>query len=185
MPLHLDEEIQNSLWRLASALASALEAPNTNTGAEADPRWEVSAVTETEWSVSHPDLPIVRDDEGATKDDLLSLKIKQNGNEWLVVAQNNVLGTDANSYPLTLVVAKENDPPNKKWPFDDIARAASNWFVEQLQDLKSKAQGMTPDAPPGSFGQQSPQPEEPLGLGFPTASRKAQVRAKVATSLLR
>lgn len=188
MPV-LSEEIQHTLWTLADSLVKALQAPQD--GGQADMNWGVSGRSSNVWDVTHPDLPMVKDDEGWTKDTLLQLQVKElPDGKYAVVAVNKVLGTETNSFPLVFIVAKQDTPPGPKWPIAEIAKAAANWFRVQLAELKKKAEGMQPGTPPGAIGGGAPAQDAGMGgMGFPgggmmaSASRRLQIALKVARGI--
>lgn len=186
MPV-LSEEIQHTLWALADSLVKALHSPEE--GGQADMNWGVAGRSSNVWDVTHPDLPMVKDDEGWVKDTLLQLKIEElPDGKYAVVAVNKVLGTETNSFPLVFIVAKQDTPPSSKWPIASIAKAAANWFRVQKEELKKKAEGMQPGIPPGSVGGGPVSPDAGMsGMGFPGGGMMASVgrRHQIALRLAR
>lgn len=146
----VDKAIQKSLWGIADALAKALRAPSGDQ--PGDVQWRVSALASRAWKVSHPDLPLVKDEDGANKDTLLQLHIQPDPDtkQWFVIAQNKVTGPEGHTSPRALIVAKYNEPPSENWDNEEIANAAANFFKQQLKDLVQKAKAMTPEENPGT-----------------------------------
>jgi hypothetical protein len=184
MPLKLDPKIERSLWRLADALAKALRTPDA--GNPGDPQWRVEALASRAWKVTHPDLPIVKDSEGAGKDVLLQFHVQQDptSQKWFVVAQNKVVGPDTHASPQALIVAKEDEPPNERWDFESIGQAAANFFKKQKNDLVERAQAMMPPAQPGA--NEAPKQDDQGGGGGPPGGPMASYyrrRARLARRL--
>lgn len=166
----LDPDTQRSLWKLANALAKALRSPG-GPEAQGDPQWRVSALASRAWKITHPDLPVVEDDEGMNKDVLLQFHVQPDeaSGLWFAIAQNKVVGPETHASPRALIVSKEESPPSDAWDFEEIGMAAANFFKQQKKELVEKAQAMVPDEDL-SMGEESPQP----GAGGPTSSRRAK-----------
>jgi ribosomal protein L37AE/L43A len=184
MPLRLDPKVERSLWRLADALAKALRTPDA--GNPGDPQWRVEALASRAWKITHPDLPIVKDSEGAGKDVLLQFHVQQDptSQKWFVVAQNKVVGPDTHASPQALIVAKEDEPPNERWDFESIGQAAANFFKKQKNDLVERAQAMMPPAQPGA--NEAPKQDDQGGGGGPPGGPMASYyrrRARLARRL--
>jgi len=165
--LRIDSEVQKTLAKLASALAKAFSA-----GADGDTRWTVSGVASRAWKISHPDLPVVQDDQGIEKDILLQLHIRppdDDNDAWLVVAQNKVVGPETHASPQALIVAREEEAPSDNWDTEGIAEAAANFFRQQKRELVEEASAVTPAL-------NYPQPVVP---GVPAASRRARIARRI------
>ena len=162
----IDRSIQQTLWRIADTLAKILRSPSgTDPG---DPRWSVSGESATAWKVDHPDLPLVRDDEGATKDVLLQFYVSRQGETWFLVAQSNVVGAEQHGSPKAVIVGKKETPPGPDWDdIEAICEKAAAFFKQQLRELTAEAQALTPSAPPGST---TPPPVPQGGMMMPGAA---------------
>lgn len=152
----LTRNLQNTLWRLADAVAKSLREPSgENPG---DSRWTVEGLGYSSWRINHPDIEILD-----TGDSPLIFKIKKiKDSRWSVLGQNQL-----KNLINTKVVAIENSPPSEQWDVDAIAKASAQYFQEQLQALIQLKEEMTPNQPPGA----GPIPQE--GSAGPNASRRA------------
>jgi hypothetical protein len=178
--LQIDSSVQETMAALAHALAKAFsQGSGTQPG---DPKWTVSGVSSKVWKLGHPDLPIVKDSKGSEKDVLLQLHVrepKKEGEDWLVVGQNKVVGPDSHATPKALILARESTPPGEDWNLDSIATNAANYFIQQKEDLIKQAQGATPEPPPPEVQAQQSQAAPPP----PMASRRARLATRLATRL--
>jgi len=186
----IDSQAQRTLWQLADELIKALNTPGDSQDQDSK-NWGVEGTDGNTWSVSHPELPIVKDSEEPLggiwgKDSLLQLQIqKLKDGKYAVLAQNLVQGEEDSSVPQAFVVAKEDKPPGKTWNTAQIALAAANWFKDRLRELKAKASQSAPQIPPGTFNSNPPVSG---GLGGFTAAKKSSKsfsrRERLATAML-
>lgn len=169
----ISEEIQDTLWKIGDALAQAL----SDLG---DPTWRVTGLGSKAWKVSHPELPVVKDDQGIQKDVLLQMHLQEDedAGRWFVIAQNKVVGPDSHSSPRLYIVADEDQPPNDSWPIEEIAQAASNFFQKQKDLLVQEAQASSPQVPYNS-GPPQGAAAGPPGLGGPLASRRKKIASQI------
>ena len=110
----ISTEIQDTLWKIGDALAQAL----ANTG---DPSWRVTGLGSKAWKISHPELPVVKDDQGVQKDVLLQMHLQEDedSDRWFVIAQNKVVSPEAHSSPRLFIVADKDTPPSDSWSTED------------------------------------------------------------------
>jgi len=175
----MNPDIQQAFWQLADALAKSLRSGDSEDGTDA--QWRVTALASRAWAVTHPDLPIVEDESGASKDTLLQLHVQPDPKSglWFVIAQNKVVGPESHASPRALAVAKKDTPPGDDWDFDEIAEAAANFFRQQKKDLVEKAAALMPDSDPGDLAMEE---NPPPGAAGPAASRRARLASLVYAS---
>jgi hypothetical protein len=162
----LTRETQGVLWSLADSLARALRDPQGDQPGDA--RFTVAGISESSWSISHPDLEILESGESPLI--LRIRKIKEG--KWGVFGQNqlkNLLNTQVLSF--------EKSPPDKSWDLDYISQKAAAYFHEQKDKITQLKQKLSPSQPPGA-GYQPQAPGAPPGGGGegmgapPMASRR-------------
>lgn len=167
----LSRDIQKALRKLGMDLEKAFRLDTE--GQKGDPQWTVTGLAGSVWKIAHPELPLVKDENGSLKDVLLQMHIyhDQDSAKWFVVAQNRVVGPETHASPKALIVAKEDEAPGPDWDMETIAQAAANFFRQQKDELKADAEAMVGEAPsPNDNTAVAPQP----GAGGPMASRRAQ-----------
>jgi hypothetical protein len=166
----IDESIQKTCWKIADTLAKILR---SGIGQDAaDPKWTVAGQTTRAWQISHPDLPLIKDEEGTQKNVILQMYIEVKEGKWFVVAENTVIGQENHSSPRAVIIAKEEEPPNQNWDIEGIAKAAALFFAKQKEILTKQAQEISPTIPPGTDLQTST-----------TASRKKRLASRVVAFL--
>lgn len=176
----ISEEVQDTLWKIGDALAQGL----SDLG---DPSWRVTGLGSKAWKITHPDLPVVKDDQGVQKDVLLQMHLQEDedSDRWFVIAQNKVVSPDSHSSPRLFIVADQGDPPHDGWPIEDIAQSASKFFNNQKELLVQEAQAASPQVPYNSGPPEGGAGGPPgLGgpLGGPLASRRKKIAQRIAES---
>jgi hypothetical protein len=175
----IDRDTQDTLWKIGDSLQRKLVEPPAP-GTEGDPRWHVTQLVPGGWKIDHPDLPLVKDTEGTSKDILLQLHIARQGDpegHYLVVAQDKVIGPGSHNSPQAEPIARLKGPITS-WDADGLATAAATFFRRHKDELIAKARATMPKTPPGALGappQQPPGGGPGLGGGMPIASRRRRV----------
>jgi len=157
---YVSREVQETLWRLADALAKNLRAPNEDQ--PGDPRWTVSGEASGTWMINHPDLEMLKDGNSP----LIPRIKKLSSDKWSVIAQNQLQNKIINK-----VLAIEGGVPDRTWDIARIAQVASQWFQSQKNEISEEASQLTPDIPPGSMTDTGGD-EAAGGIPSPMASRR-------------
>jgi hypothetical protein len=174
--LRIDTSVQDTLRKLSSELAAKFLAD--------DPQWSISGLASRAWKIKHPDLPIVRSQDGTETDTLLQLHIRPPDSEnknWLVIAQNKVTGPQSHASPRALILASEDQPPNQTWDLGAIAQSAVNFFRKQKNNLRDQTQALMPEMENLSQSQ-PPAAESQPATGMPTASRRLRLAKRILDS---
>jgi len=161
----LTRESQESLWKLADALARGLRDPAGDT--QGDARWTVAGIANSVWEIRHPDI---EGEEAA--DSPLRMRIKQTApGKWAIFGQNNLRNLQNTS------AIHITEDPVEDWNFEEIAKAAAVYFRDQLEQIQMTKEDLQPDLEPGAVGPAAPEEEGGLGgeMGAPPpmASRAA------------
>lgn len=162
----LSRNSQEFIWELRDALARCLRDPRG--GEPGDARWTVSGLSNSIWTINHPELENLESGESPLK-----LRIKKIGNgRWAVFGQNQL----SNLLNTKTIMIRKTPPGGADWDVDDFARRVAEYFQQQKQDVTDLQQALTPQAPPGvgyppPGGQQSGGPGGVPGGGMPLGSR--------------
>lgn len=171
MPVRPTQNVQETLWSIADAMARHLKAPSQES--MGDPRWTVSGVTDSTWEVNHPDMEPL--EGGSTPLKVMIKRLDTEGKSWAIIARNLATKPEANS----VVYRSDSGPPNPKWDVEQIAQAAAAWFQEQKDEIVGQKEDLTPSLSPGSV-----QPQQEMGPGgMPMASIEAGRSARLARRL--
>lgn len=192
----IDTDSNLALAELGKALAKAFAVANGDR--QADPRWQVSGLVTRVWRIHHPDLPIVKDSQGKTKNVLLQLEVTQDDDsgKWLVIAKNNVITKDPQANPRMRVIYESDDSQDapSSWNLESIAQDSADWFYQQKTQLEKEAQfsvdqqklrpGEEPaGAPPGGAGGGMGGMGGAPPMGGAMASRRRRVASLIFSSI--